>query len=88
MYLITERGINIIKRTPKRRNLALAECLLEKRVLNQTLQLYLQKGSKPTLSQVVEIMSEADLDLSLNTMSRRGQTVLAWTDWIMGLTQL
>lgn len=88
MYLITERGVNIIERTPKRRNLALVECILEKRVLNQTLQLYLQKGSKPTLSQVVEIMLEAELDLSLNTMSRRGQTVLAWIDWIMGLTQL
>jgi len=88
MYSITERGINIIERTPKRRNLALVECLLEKRVLNQTLQLYLQKGSKPTLNQVVEIMTEAELDLGLNTMSRRGQTVLAWTDWIMGLTQL
>jgi hypothetical protein len=88
IYSITERGVNIIERTPKRRNLALVECILEKRVLNQTLQLYLQKGSKPTLSQVVEIMLEAELDLSLNTMSRRGQTVLAWIDWIMGLTQL
>jgi hypothetical protein len=88
MYSITERGVNIIERTPKRRNLALVECILEKRVLNKTLQLYLQKGSKPTLSQVVEIMLEAELDLNLNTMSRRGQTVLAWIDWIMGLTQL
>lgn len=88
MYSITERGVNIIERTPKRRNLALVECILEKRILNKTLQLYLQKGSKPTLSQVVEIMLEAELDLNLNTMSRRGQTVLAWIDWIMGLTQL
>jgi hypothetical protein len=87
-YSITERGVNIIERTPKRRNLALVECILEKKILNQTLHLYLQKVSKPTINEVVKIMSESQLNLSPKTMSRRSQTVLAWVDWIMGLTQL
>lgn len=87
-YSITERGVNIMDRTPRKRNLALVECILEKKIFNHTLRLYLQKGSKPTLHQVVEIMTDAQLHLGSQTMLRRGQTVLAWIDWIMGLTQL
>jgi hypothetical protein len=87
-YSITERGANIIDRTPRKRNLALVECILEKTIFNQTLRLYLQKGSKPALHQVVDIMTDAQLHLGSQTMLRRGQTVLAWIDWIMGLTQL
>jgi len=87
-YSITERGVNIIERTPRRRNLALVECILEKKIFNQTLNLYLQKVSKPTINEVVKIMSESQLNLSPKTMSRRSQTVLSWIDWIMGLTQL
>jgi hypothetical protein len=87
-YSITERGVSIIGLSSKRRNLELVKCIIEKKVLNQTLQLYLQKGCKPRLDQVVQIMSEAQLKLSSKTMSRRGQTVLAWVDWVMGLTRL
>lgn len=88
IYSMSDRGINILERTPKRRNLALVECILEKQVFHQTLHLYLQNGSKPNINQVVKVMENAQLDLSKSTMLRRGQTVLAWIDWIMGLTQL
>ena len=87
-YSITERGINIIERTPKRKNLAFVECILEKKVFNQTLGIYLQADSKPTINQVVQIMSQSQLNLSPQTMLRRGQTVLAWIDWIIGLTPI
>jgi hypothetical protein len=87
-YSMSDRGINILERTPKRRNLALVECILEKQVFHQTLHLYLQNGSKPNINQVIKVMENAQLDLSKSTMLRRGQTVLAWIDWIMGLTQL
>jgi hypothetical protein len=86
-YSITERGVNIIERTPKKRNLALVECILERKIFNQSLHLYLQKVSKPTINEVVNIMLDSELNLSPKTMSRRSQTVLAWIDWIMGLTQ-
>ena len=55
---------------------------------NQTLGIYLQADSKPTINQVVQIMSQSQLNLSPQTMLRRGQTVLAWIDWIIGLTPI
>ena len=87
-YSITERGVNIIECTSKRRNLAIVECILERKIFNRSLHLYLQKVSKPTINEVVNIMLDSELNLSPKTMSRRSQTVLAWIDWIMGLTQL
>lgn len=88
VYSLTGIGIKIVERTFKKRNLALVQCILEKKIFNQSLRLYLQKGSKPTLSEVIEIMEKAQIALSLKTISRRAQTVLSWVDWIMGLTQL
>lgn len=87
-YSLTELGVSIVERTPKRRNLDLVKRILNKNVFNQSLRLYLQKGRKPLLIEVIEIMKQAKVNLSEQTISRRAQTVLAWLDWIMGLTQL
>jgi len=86
-YLATKRGSNLIQKTSKGRNLALVEYVLEKRVFNQSLQLYLQQYERPNLEQVIEIVMIADIKLGLETMKRRAQTVIAWIDWIMSITQ-
>ncbi len=88
IYLATERGSNIIQKTSKGRNLALVERILEKKVFNKSLQLYLRQGERPNLEQVIEIMKIADIKLGSETMTRRAQTVIAWIDWIMSITQL
>jgi hypothetical protein len=87
IYTLTERSTNIMSQHPRVRNLALVQCILEHRVFNQTLRLYLDQIEKPTIEQVVEIMKGAKLSLAGTTLPRRAQTVLSWIDWIMSLSR-
>lgn len=86
-YMLTQRGMNIMAMHPQRRNLALVECILEHKLFNQALRLYLEQAERPTIEQIVEIMTEARIKLAGTTPPRRAQTVLSWIDWIMKLTR-
>lgn len=89
-FVVTERGSNIMQKTAKGRNLALVEYILEKRVFNQSLQLYLQQYARPSTEQVVKIMEVSGIKLGKDdseTIPRRAGTVIAWIDWIMSITQ-
>ena len=84
-YSLTTRGAEIMSKPPRARNLALVKCILEHKVFNRTLRLYFERGGRPTIDQVVEIMRAARLGLEGTTIPRRAQTVLAWADWIVNL---
>jgi hypothetical protein len=86
-YFLTKRGISIMAMPPQARNLALVECILERKVFNRTLRPYVERGERPTREQVVEIMKAARLGLTGTTIGRRAGTVLSWMDWIMRLTK-
>jgi hypothetical protein len=90
MYALTQIGSSIMSQRPAQRNLALTEILLGHRVFFETVSLYLAQAERPTTDQVVEIMRAANIELDRDgntTMNRRAQTVLAWVDWMMGLTR-
>ncbi|WP_055076379.1 type II restriction enzyme [Pseudanabaena sp. 'Roaring Creek'] len=86
-YLMTEKGYRIMGKTARNRNLSLIQCIIERKIFNRTLQTYLDEGEQPNRNRVNEIMSDEHLGLSKTTIERRSQTVLAWINWIMGLTQ-
>lgn len=86
-YALTGRGADIMSRSPQARNLALVECVLERKVFRQTVKLYFERREKPSVEQVEEIMRAARLGLDGSTIRRRAQTVLSWADWIMSLSK-
>jgi hypothetical protein len=86
-YIMTEKGSRIMGKTARSRNLSLIECILERKIFNRTLQAYLDEGEQPNRHLVHEIMIDEQLGLSKTTIERRSQTVFAWINWIMGLTQ-
>jgi len=86
-YSMTEKGSQIMEKTSRRRNLGLIKCILEKKIFNKTLHIYLDQGKRPERHLVNKILGDLRLELSNETIERRSQTVFAWIDWIMGLTQ-
>jgi len=89
-YALSQHGSDIMSQRPAQRNLALVESILKYRVFHDTVCLYLDQAARPAADQVVEIMRAANIELDRDgntTMNRRAQTVLAWVDWMMGLTR-
>jgi len=86
-YLMTEKGSRIMGKNARGRNLALIKCIIERKIFNKTLQAYLDEGEQPNRHLVHEIMRCEQLGLSKTTIERRSQTVFAWINWIMELTQ-
>jgi hypothetical protein len=86
-YGLTGRGAEIMSRPPRERNLALVECILERKVFHQTLKLYLERGERPANEQVVELMRPVRPELKGKTLGRRAQTVVLWADWIVNLSK-
>jgi hypothetical protein len=85
-YTLTGRGAAIMAMQPRARNLALVECIVQRKVFRQTLRVYLERGEKPPREQVEEYIGRARPELrSADTVSRRTTTVLSWAGWVMSL---
>jgi hypothetical protein len=89
-YLATERGVGIVQKTSKGRNMEFIKYILRMTVFNQALRLYLHQAQRPNQEQIIKIMKIANIKLGKDkseTIPRRAQSVIAWIDWIMELTQ-
>ena len=86
-YSMTEKGHIIMAKTTKNRNLALVKCIIEKKIFNKTLQIYLNDGGQLNRQLVQEIMLNENLGLNKTTIERRSSTVFGWINWIKELTQ-
>jgi hypothetical protein len=89
-YSMTEKGHNIMEKTTRNRNLALVECIIEKKLFNSTFKIYLEKGgrmNKHNRDLIRQILVNEQPKLSEKTIKRRSSTVFAWIKWIMELTQ-
>jgi hypothetical protein len=84
-YSLTARGADIMSKPPRARNLALVECILERKVFRRTLELYLDRDERPAAEQVEEFIRLVRPELSSHTIGRRAKTVLSWADWVMNL---
>lgn len=88
-YTLSNRGTKVANLTPRNRNLALVESILEHSIFNQTLKEHLEQGKMPSKHDVIELMRKADLNLDRDgytTIPRRASTVISWINWILKLT--
>ena len=89
-YSLTQLGSKIIQQTSRERNLAFVKCILEKKVFNKALDVYINRRGKLEKEDIIEIMKSSDIQLikkSQDTVSRRADTVRGWINWIVRLTQ-
>ncbi len=89
-YSLTKLGSKIIQQPSKERNIDLVKCILEKKVFNKALEVYINQNGKLDRVDIIEIMKFEDIQLvrgSQETVSRRADTVRGWINWILRLTQ-
>jgi hypothetical protein len=87
-YRLTNRGREIMKLDPKRKNLELVRAILSHRVFNTVLNEYLTRFERPDRESIVDIMNSNLAGLNKTTIARRAQTVEKWIDWIFQLTSI
>lgn len=90
VYTLTKRGQKIIKANGKQRQLQICASMLEHKVFNETLRLYLKQGTLPEKNQIVDIMWNCKINLNKekpNVYHRRAATVRNWIDWVVNLTK-
>ena len=87
-YRLTDKGQEIMRLDPKRKNLELVRAILSHKIFHFALSQYLTHYSKPDRQEICTVMSETLGDLNQTTIERRSQTVNKWTEWILQLTSM
>lgn len=88
-YSLTEKGRNIMSQPREKRNLMLAESIMEHEVFNKAMNIYFRKKRIPGKEEIIHIMNNSYLYRvnSDETIIRRAQTVLKWIEWIVSLVE-
>jgi hypothetical protein len=82
MFQLTDKAINLLKKTPRQKYLSLIEIILSDRVFYHAFERMVQLGDIPPKSEIVSLMTEIKRPMSDNVKNRRAQTVQAWIKWI------
>ncbi|MBK3518595.1 type II restriction enzyme [Carboxylicivirga marina] len=84
-YQLTSMGQQLFKMTLAQRKMAFIEQVLKHQAFKACLQLYFEKGEKPSKDEVVEIMKRSELYNvnSESTYYRRASTISHWLNWIL-----
>ena len=87
IYILSEKGKQILKLGFKQRQLAYCDCILSHKIFSDTLQKYLESGNMPPTSDIVNIMKNSNLHKieSDSTFERRSSTIKGWLNWIIGM---
>lgn len=85
-YSLTPLGMQLMKKSPRARNLALVEVMSSRRVFRGAIEYYLDNAQQPPDAIVVSLISIARPELTGTTPPRRAQTVRKWVSWVMSLT--
>lgn len=86
-YFLTKEGYNIFNLKFKARQLKFVELILQHKVMNHCLKLYIDKLKMPTKNEIVKIMKISNLYNidSETTFERRASTISGWINWILDL---
>ena len=68
-YSLTQLGSKIIQQTSRERNLAFVKCILEKKVFNKALDVYINQRGKLEKEDIIEIMKSSDIQLIKKSQS-------------------
>lgn len=87
VFSLTGEGRSIVRSKYKTRQLKFVELILRHSVFNKALRLYLQRGARPSTSEIVSIMKSSNLYQvrAESTFRRRASTVAGWINWILDL---
>lgn len=87
VFSLTGEGRSIVRSKYKTRQLKFVEVILRHSVFNKALRLYLQRGARPSTSEIVSIMKSSNLYQvrAESTFRRRASTVAGWINWILDL---
>jgi predicted transcriptional regulator len=89
-YSLTKLGSKVIKQNNRERNLIFVNLILENKVFNKALDVYMHQKGNLDKENIIDIMKSSDIQLvkkSQDTVSRRADTVRGWINWILRLTQ-
>jgi hypothetical protein len=89
-YSLTKLGSKVIKQNNRERNLIFVKLILENKVFNKALDVYMRQKGNLDKEDIIEIMTSSDIKLikdSEETVLRRADTVRGWINWIVRLTQ-
>lgn len=89
MRQATEKAIDIFSKPYREKYLAIAGEVLRIESIADVFLLWVQRGSKPELEEVVEIVGNSDdaRHYSPSTIRRRSQTIRAWVTWVHELVR-
>jgi hypothetical protein len=87
IYGLSDTGKRILALNYKQRQLAYCALILAHKPFCDTLHKYLERGSMPSLEEILQIMKQSNLYnvVSDSTFERRASTIKGWLNWILGL---
>ena len=89
-FVLTDLGLKILStKKINERQLLFIETIISHQAFARVLRLYMEKGACPSIEEIVEIMKTCDLfNVGTEKMfHRRGQTIKAWVEWIIGTVE-
>lgn len=87
VYFLTDTGRKILKLGYKERQLAYCVQILKHKAFHFTLSRYLERGTMPSIEEIVRIMINSQLYevRGESTLKRRASTIRGWVNWIVSL---
>lgn len=88
-FSLTDIGLKILStKSINERQLLLIETIISHQAFARVLRLYMEKGSCPSIEDVIVIMKDSKLGLGTEgVFFRRGKTVKSWIEWIIGTVE-
>jgi hypothetical protein len=84
---LTSQANQIIKLSPKEKQLAFVKLIIKHKVFKDALIEFLANGKPPTTQKIIEFMKNTKLNIGEDTMKRRSSTVSSWISWIIELVE-
>lgn len=90
VYLLSEKGKQILNLNYKQRQLAYCDLIVVHKVFGDVLRKCLENGNMPMTGDIIQIMKASNLYKveSDSTFERRSSTVKGWLNWILGLVNV
>lgn len=82
---LSEKGKEILSKRSTNKYIEIFKCILEHKVFNEVMKIYLEKLEMPKTDEIVELMKKYKVK-NVNTEKmyrRRAQTIRSWVDWIL-----
>jgi len=87
-YSLSKHGYFVMSQHPQKRNIELLKCILQHRIFNESLAVWLEKAESLSKEEIVSIMGKGNEKIAVGsdtTRKRRASSVRGWIEWILEL---